>query len=80
LGRVELVVSNLIHRHLEAILDEGNPPADEYDRPQWRGLVFEMPNQAIGMKMLETVSSKIVCMESSPPKAYGKIKGSYTMV
>ena len=36
-------MADAIRRHLETILDKGNPPADEYDRPQWRGLVLEMP-------------------------------------
>lgn len=36
-------MADAIRRHLETILDEGNPPADENDRPQWRGLVLEMP-------------------------------------
>ena len=36
-------MSNAIRRHLETILNEGNASADENDRPQWRGLVLEVP-------------------------------------
>ena len=36
-------MSNAIRRHLEAILDEGNPPARRNHNPQGRVLVLEVP-------------------------------------
>jgi hypothetical protein len=40
LGGVELVMADAIRRHLEAILDKGDPPADENYNPQGRVLIY----------------------------------------
>lgn len=70
MGIIEFVMSDSIRRHLETILDEGNPPADENHDPQGRILVLEVSYQAIVMKMLETVSKAIVCMGSFLRREY----------
>jgi hypothetical protein len=35
-----LVMADAIRRHLEAILDKGDPPADENYNPQGRVLIY----------------------------------------
>lgn len=62
LGGIELVMSDAIRRHLEAILNEGNTPADENHDPQGESLYLRWPYQAKVMKMFDTVSNRIVCI------------------
>jgi hypothetical protein len=43
LGSVELIMSDAIHRHLEAIFDEGDSLTDKNHDPQGRILELEVP-------------------------------------
>ena len=62
----KFIVPDPVGRHLETILDESNPPADEITIHKGESLYLRCPYQAKVMKVLETVSSRIVCIDSLP--------------
>jgi hypothetical protein len=65
MGGRELIVPDPISRHLKAVFDKGNAPVLNNRDSQGRILELQIPIPGKVMKMLDTVSNRMVCIDSS---------------